>query len=117
MTARSHDFLTLRKGAMMSRLLRFECEIPDAVFDEEFPEDRFVQSLKEDAIIKLFRAERLSSGYAAKLLGITRRDFFERLEQHGVALAAYTETDLVADLDTLDRLEPRGQDKPPELGG
>jgi predicted HTH domain antitoxin len=101
---------------MMSRLLRFECEVPDAVFDEAFPEDRFVQTLKEEAIIKLFRAERLSSGYAAKLLGITRRDFFDRLEQHGVALAPYAEGDLAADLDTLHRLEPRGQDKSTECG-
>lgn len=100
----------------MSRMLRFECEIPDTVFDEEFPEDRFVQTLKEEAIIKLFRADRLSSGYAAKLLGITRRDFFERLEQHGVALAVYTEADLAADLETLHRLELRGEDESPELG-
>lgn len=70
------------------------------------------------AIIKLFRAERLSSGYAAKSLGMTRRDFFERLEQHGVALAAYTEADLSTDLETMHRLEPRGEDKDesPELG-
>ena len=102
----------------MSRMLRFECEIPDAVFDEEFPEDRFVQTLKEEAIIKLFRAERLSSGYAAKLLGMTRRDFFERLEQHGVALTVYTEADLAADLETLHRLASRGkdEDEPPAYG-
>ena len=101
----------------MSRLLRFECEVPDAVFDDAFPEDQFVQGLKEEAIIKLFRAERLSSGYAAKLLGITRRDFFDRLEQHGVPLATYSESDLVADLDTLHRLEPLGQDTSTECGG
>ena len=101
----------------MSRLLRFECEVPDAVFDEAFPEALFVEALKEEAIIKLFRAERLSSGYAAKLLGITRRDFFDRLEQHGVALATYGENDLAADLDTLCRLEPRGQRKSTERSG
>ncbi len=101
----------------MSRLLRFECEVPDAVFDDAFPEDQFVQGLKEEAIIKLFRAERLSSGYAAKLLGITRRDFFNRLDQHGVALATYDESDLAADLDMLRRLEPRGQDLSTECGG
>ena len=100
----------------MSRMLRFECEIPDAVFDEEFPEERFVQTLKEEAIIKLFKAERLSSGYAAKLLGMTRRDFFDRLKHHGVALAAYTEADLAADLETLHRLEPGGEAESPELG-
>lgn len=103
----------------MARVLRFECEIPDAVFDEAFPEDRFVQTLKEEAIIKLFRAERLSSGYAAKLLGLTRRDFFGRLAQHGVALATYTEADLVADLEMLHRLDARSEDNTelPECGG
>lgn len=47
---------------------------------------------------------------------MTRRDFFDRLEQHGVGLAAYTEADLAADLETLHRLEPRGGDESPELG-
>ena len=98
----------------MSRLLRFECEVPDAVFDDAFPEDLFVEALKEEAIIKLFRAERLSSGYAAKLLGMTRRDFFDRLEQYGVALATYGANDLTTDLDTLRRLEPRGHHKSTE---
>ena len=35
---------------------------------------------------------------------------------HGVGLAAYTEADLTADLDTLHRLKPRGEDESPELG-
>lgn len=83
----------------MARLLRFECEIPAEVFDERFPEEIFLQQLKEEAIIKLFAADRISSGYAASLLGVTRRDFFDLLQQQGIPLAQYTETDFEVDLE------------------
>ncbi len=91
----------------MTHMLRFECEIPDGVFDERFPEDLFLKKLKEDTIIKLFTADRISSGYAATLLGVTRRDFFELLQQQGGPLAQYTEIDFAADLDMLRVLEFR----------
>lgn len=64
----------------MSRTLRFEWNVPDELFDERFREEEFLTQLKEDAVIKLFTAGRLSSGYAASLLGMTRRDFLERLQ-------------------------------------
>jgi predicted HTH domain antitoxin len=43
-----------------------------------------VRQLKEDAIVRLFDQDRISSGYAASLLGMTRRDFFELLQKRGV---------------------------------
>ena len=39
---------------------------------------------KEDAVVKLFEVGRISSGYAASLLGMTRRDFLEFLQKRGV---------------------------------
>lgn len=95
----------------MSRKLHFEWEMPDEVFDECFPETAFLQQLKEGAIIKLFRAGRLASGYAASLLGVTRRDFLDLLKQQGIPLVEYTEADLAADLQTLNTLEPRHQSR------
>ncbi len=95
----------------MSRKLYFEYEVPDEVFDESFSEAAFLQRLKEDAIIKLFAAGRLASGYAASLLGITRRDFLELITRQGIPLVEYTETDLASDLQTLRTLEPHHQGK------
>ncbi len=102
----------------MARMLRFECEIPDGVFDEHFPEDLFVQELKEEAIMKLFTADRISSGYAARLLGVTRREFFDLLHQQGMPFAQYTEADFAADLEMLRTLKSGDQedDSSPQLG-
>jgi len=93
----------------MPRRLHFEYEAPDEVFDESFSEAAFLQQLKEDAIIKLFAAGRLASGYAASLLGITRRDFLELIAQQDIPFIEYTETDLAADLQTLEALGARRQ--------
>ena len=49
----------------MARTLRFEWEVPETVFDDQFPEETFLTQLKADAVCKLFTAGRLSSGYAA----------------------------------------------------
>ena len=63
-----------------------------------------------DAVCKLFTAGRLSSGYAASLLGITRRAFFDLLQQHHLPVVRYTEEDLIGDLQTLRMLGASPQD-------
>ena len=96
----------------MARTLRFEWEVPDAVFDDQFPEDTFLTQLKVDAVCKLVTAGRLSSGYGASLLGITRRAFFDLLQQHHLPVVDYTEADLTEDLQTLRTLAAVRQDTP-----
>ena len=44
----------------MARTLRFEWEVPDTVFDDQFQEEAFLTQLKMDAVCKLFTAGRLS---------------------------------------------------------
>jgi predicted HTH domain antitoxin len=94
----------------MAHTLRFEWEIPDTVFDDQFPEEDFLTQLKVDAVCKLFTAGRLSSGYAASLLGITRRAFFDLLQQHHLPVVRYTEEDFAEDLQTLRTLGASHQD-------
>ena len=89
----------------MPRKLRFEWDVPDDLFDERFREEEFLTQLKEEAVIKLFTAGRLSSGYAASLLGITRRDFLELLQKQGLPFVRYTEEDLAKDLETIQEIE------------
>ncbi len=88
----------------MSRTLRFEWDVPEELFDDQFQEEEFLTQLKEDAMMKLFTAGRLSSGYAASLLGITRRGFLERLRKQGLPFVQYTEEDLAKDLETLQKI-------------
>ena len=96
----------------MGRTLRFEWEVPETVFDAQFPEEVFLTQLKVDAACKLFTAGRLSSGYAASLLGITRRAFFDLLQQHHLPVVHYTEDDFIQDLQTLRTLGASRLDMP-----
>ena len=89
----------------MSRKLRFEWDVPEELFDEQFREEDFLQILKEEAVVKLFEAGRISSGYAASLLGMTRRDFLELLQKRGVPFARYTEEDWEEEQRTLREVE------------
>ena len=72
---------------------KFEWDVPETLFDEGFPEEAFVQQIKQDAVVRLFAQGRISSGYAAALLGWKRRDFLEFLQRQGLPLAQYTEAD------------------------
>ena len=97
----------------MPRTLRFEWEVPDALFDEHFREEDFLQQLKEAAVVRLFSQGRISTGYAASLLGMTRRDCLELLQQQGVSFIHYTTEDFETDLRTIQiRFPCRAQIRP-----
>jgi len=49
-------------------------------------------------VFSLFRAARVSSGKAASLLGMTRRDFLELLDREGIAYFDYSEQEMQAEL-------------------
>jgi predicted nucleic acid-binding protein len=60
------------------------------VFDEAFPEDLFVQALKEEAIIKLFRAER-----PAEAIRMQQVFLLGDSESEALALARQQLTDVI----------------------
>jgi len=49
-------------------------------------------------VFSLFRADRISSGKAAELLGMTRREFLATLHEEGIAYLDSSEKDLRSDL-------------------
>ena len=49
-------------------------------------------------VFSLFRADRVSSGKAAELLGMTRRQFLATLYEEGIAYLDSSEEDLQADI-------------------
>jgi predicted HTH domain antitoxin len=57
-------------------------------------------------VFSLFRAERVSSGKAASLLGMTRREFLELLHREGVAYFDYSEEELQAEFASVRELTP-----------
>ena len=89
----------------MTRTLRFEWDVPDELFDERFQEEEFLTQLKEDAVMKLFTAGRLSSGYAASSAWDNAAELLKRLQKQGLPLVQYTEEDLTKDLAVMQKID------------
>jgi len=89
----------------MPRKLQFEWDVPDQLFDDQFPEEVFLDQVKQDAVVRLFQQGRISSGYAASLLGMKRRDFLELLQGLGLPFAQYTEEEWKREQQSLREVE------------
>lgn len=59
--------------------------------------------LKMILAAKLFDMGELSSGQAAKMVGITRREFLESVGKYGVSIFQYDAEELEEDLERLSR--------------
>jgi len=57
--------------------------------------------LKMILAAKLFEMGELSSGQAAKMVGMTRREFLERVGRYGVSIFQYDADELEEDLERL----------------
>ena len=71
-----------------------ELELPDGVKVSE-------SELKMIIAAKLFDTGELSSGQAAKMVGISRREFLETVGKYGVSIFQYDADELREDLERL----------------
>ncbi|MCB0197492.1 MAG: UPF0175 family protein [Anaerolineae bacterium] len=69
--------------------------LPDAL--QQTPA-QFEQEAKMAMAVKLFEMKRISSGVAAKLVGIDRVAFLHMLHQYGVAMIDLEEEEMLSDL-------------------
>jgi predicted HTH domain antitoxin len=60
----------------MSKSLHFDREVPDEVLDEPFRSE-LVATVKRETVLQLFAEGKISPGYGAKMLGMTRCSFQE----------------------------------------
>lgn len=92
----------------MPKHLKFDWVLPDQVF-KDLDREALLLSVKQEMAIRLFQDGRISSGFAAKLLKITRREFLELLEKHGIPYYSYEDEELEKRLtaaeDLLNELE------------
>jgi predicted HTH domain antitoxin len=63
--------------------LAFELDVPDGAIDRTV-QGEFVRSVKELAVLKLYAGDLITTGEAAKMLGITRIQFLDLLNRSGV---------------------------------
>ena len=58
----------------------------------------FAREMYETAVVKWYDEARITSGYGAKLLGISRAEFLELLFRHQVSPFQYTPEELAAEV-------------------
>lgn len=74
-------------------------EVPeDAVGIFGGDKESFAREMYETAVVKWYDEGRISSGYGARLLGISRADFLDLLFRHQVSPFQYTPEDLAAEV-------------------
>ena len=66
--------------------LAFELELPDGVVDP-IAEAELVRSLKEQTVLKLYAEQRITTGEAAEMLGLTRIEILDLLRRSGVGFS------------------------------
>ena len=63
--------------------VEFEIEVPDGAVDK-CAEAELIRSVKEQAALKLYSDERVTTGEAAEMLGLTRIQFLDLLRRTGL---------------------------------
>ena len=63
--------------------LEIELEVPDGAFDKS-AEAELIRSIKEQTVLKLYADERVTTGEAATMLGVTRIQFLDLLGRTGI---------------------------------
>jgi hypothetical protein len=65
-------------------MIHLELDIPDDIFDREFPLERFSARMREVAILELVRLKRMHEHEALELLGIERRELLVKMKACGI---------------------------------
>jgi predicted HTH domain antitoxin len=79
----------------MSKVVRFE--VPKEVKGKKFEHEYLTtaqQVLRELTVLRLFEQGKVSTGYAAKLLCLTRYQFIDLMARHRVPLWNYSKEEL-----------------------
>ncbi len=80
------------------REVTFEVRIPAELLEYGFQPDAIQRQVSEWLVFSLFKDGRISSGKAARLLGLTRIEFLVLLRRSGVAYVDYTPTEVADEL-------------------
>ena len=82
-----------------------EIKIPDNLLQFGLGREEIQRRVNEWLVLSLFADERVSSGSAARLLGITRVDFLALLRERGIAYLDYTHEELEEEFAAVEALD------------
>ena len=81
-----------------------EVQLPEALHELGFGDEEICREVPVLLVMKRFREGAISSGKAARILGISRREFLERLAHEGIPVYDPTDQELQRELQTLRNL-------------
>ena len=65
--------------------MNLKLDLPDDIFDAQFPESDFAARVRELAILELVRVKRLHEHEAKEMLALERYELVERMKAAGIA--------------------------------
>jgi predicted HTH domain antitoxin len=92
----------------MAVKLHLDWELPDGALEEPFRTD-LVEAIRREAALCLFGGGKISSGYGAQMLGISRWEFIDLLRERGIPIFSYGAGELDRELAALDGLAPEAE--------
>src|SRR5947209_447017 len=81
-----------------------EMQLPGALRDLGFGDDEIRREVPVLLVLKRFREGAISSGKAARILGISRRELLDRLAREGIPVYNPTDKELTQELETVQSL-------------
>jgi len=87
---------------LASQEITLQVKLPKSIlYDYGLSEKEASAALLRAFVLSLYRRDKISSGKAARLLGIHRFDFMRMLAEEGIAYLDYTPEELDADLQAM----------------
>ena len=83
----------------------FEVQIPADLLQFGLDREEIQRRITEWLVLSLFTEEHISSGKAARLLGITRADFLALLRTRGIAYLDYSADELAEEFASVQAME------------
>ena len=83
-------------------------KVPSELLQYGYDQELLQQRVREWLVISLFTEGRISSGKAARLLGIPRVEFLDLLRKHKVAYLDYTPQELAEEFEAVRQLKVEG---------
>jgi DNA-binding NtrC family response regulator len=77
--------LIIKEARMRDGPMNIKLELPQDLFDERFPEAKFVERVRELALLELLRARRMHEHEIAEMLGCERWELVEKMKAVGIA--------------------------------
>lgn len=78
-----------------------EVTLPKEVLSFGLDKDDVNREVNKWLVFSLFRDDRVSSGKAASLLGMTRREFLELLHHEGISYLDYSEQEIESEYEAV----------------